>query len=369
MAVSLSDLVAAPTVDAARALLLQYLTEAGFPATSWQVGSFPRRFVEAMSRAYVDVLTLVNAITKGGFLDYATGDWLTLLASNVYSIDRWGAVFAQGDATLADVGGIGPVDVAPNQLWARSLSGKRFRNITSGSLPFGGTLTLSWEAESPGIAYNAPAGTLTQLVTSLPGVGISNAGDPTTGEWLTQIGTDAEADDPLRVRCKARWPGLGGGATDLVYEAWARAASPQVTKVKVRGNDPADGKVTIVIAGATGALPARTVAIVQSYIRLRQPLCVLASVLSAVNREIPLTATLYAKAAFAQAVRAGGLDNLTAYQAALDIGGEVFTAALIEQLMLAPGMVDVVLGAPLTDVATNKNDIALLVPTLNVVSV
>ena len=360
-AVALSDLLVAPSVDTARALLFKWLSLGGLPTTAWQPFSVGRRFSEAFSALYADAMSVVVTIAAGGYLDTATGGWLTLLAHGVYSLDRNPSVFAQGTATLTDAAGAGPYGIAPGGVWVASQSGKRFTNVGGGTLPKGGTLSLTWQAESPGASYNVPVSTLSTLITSLPGVTISNPG--TGGVWLTQLGVDEESDDALRTRCRARWPGLGGGATALVYEGWARTI-PTVTKVRVFEDTPALGRVLVVVAGDGGPIGSSDLLSLQSDIKLRAPLCIKPSVQNATLVSVPVAATLKVRAAYVGSALATAVGNVTALGLGLGIGAPVYRAALIEQLMLVPGAVNVLLDTPGGDRSMRPNELAQLQPSI-----
>ena len=81
--------------------------------------------------------------------------------------------------------------------------GLKYRNITAGTIPAGGSLPLIFEAESPGAQYNVPNNTITVLNTPLNGVTINNP-DPGSGTWITSEGSDVETDERLK--------GLSGSA-------------------------------------------------------------------------------------------------------------------------------------------------------------
>lgn len=159
----------------------------GLPTTSWQPGSTPRTLIAGQAQIAADFNLAQRLIAKGGFLDYAESDWLTLLAAQVFSVNRDAPVATIGIATLTDAGG-GPHVITASQLIAKDASGREFRNITGGTLALSGTLALRWQAVATGDDYNIGVGTLTTLVTALAGVTINN---PAT--WITLPGTVASA--------------------------------------------------------------------------------------------------------------------------------------------------------------------------------
>jgi hypothetical protein len=166
----------------------------GLPTTSWQPGSTPRTLIAAQSQVAADFNASQRAIARGGFLDYAEGDWLTLLAVQLYIVTRAAPVATLGIATLTDTGG-GPHTISASQLIAKDASGREFRNVTGGTLTLSGSLALRWQAVATGADYNIGSSTLTTLVTALAGVTINN---PAT--WLTLPGTaSSKAQGTVRI--------------------------------------------------------------------------------------------------------------------------------------------------------------------------
>lgn len=118
-----------------------------------------------------------------------------------------------------------PYTVAAGQLVAQSTNGLYYRNTTGGTLAAGSvgsptSLTLAWQAESPGFTYNVGGEAIASLSTPLPGVSISAA--PGLA-WITTQGTDDESDESLSQRCGDRWDALSPGAMAGYYRFWARA--------------------------------------------------------------------------------------------------------------------------------------------------
>lgn len=323
MTVALTDLLVAQTKDQIVTIQLNLLTLAGFPATSWQSGSVPLTLVQADAQTLSDMTATISLVAAGGLLDLSSGGWLDLLATSHYNQTRKPAVFTQGTIVLTDTGGGGPYTITANQLWAGLPAGViRFNNTAGGTLPKNGTLSLAWQAEFAGVAYNQPNGAVTSLLTPLPGVTVANP-DPGTGTWVTQQGVDAEADASLKVRCKAQWPTLGGGATALVYQGWALTAAPTVTRVNVLENTPAGGQVTIYCAGPSAGSSSADVATVAAYIATRRPLCVTVTVSAASNLTVAVTGTVTVQTAFLASAQAAFAAAVTAYTTTLAIGATV----------------------------------------------
>ncbi len=152
-----------------------YLAIPTFAQTAWQQYSWHRRILEIEAEAGSDVDELVAAIAAGGLLDTATGAWLDLLAASCYGETRNAAQYAIGTCVLTDAGLGGPYTIQAGERTAADSSGLvRFTNRTGGTLTAGGTLSLDFQAESPGLAWNLGESGITQLLDPLPGVTITN---------------------------------------------------------------------------------------------------------------------------------------------------------------------------------------------------
>jgi len=360
---SLSSLIAPLTKDDVRRNLLGLLRVVGFPVASWAPSSVPRALVEIFSESLADVSATVSKIARGGFLSLAEDDWLTLVAAEFFGVERKPAVFARGLAQLTDAGGAGPFVIVPNQLWATSKSGLRFTNVTGGALPLGGKLTLEWKAESSGAAFNVPVGDIVTLLTPLPGVTIANTALAGSGAWLVVQGVDGESDAALRLRCQEKWSSLGAGGNAPAYAYHAKNASPQVTRVKVLEAFPIGGQVTIICAGPSGAITdAKTLAEVTAYLEDgRRPQCVKVHVRSAFPRPIVLAGDVRVRATLKDPAVAFVSVQITDMQQTLDIGERVPIAELVQRIMDAPGVMNVVLidTVTLAPLIPGKDDVVL----------
>lgn len=356
---TLEDLIAVPTEDEKLTELLADATAAGFPTTGWQAGSVPRTLLQIEAKTLSGLQATDADIAKGGFLDRAERGWLTLLAKGVFDEDRVAAVRTEGVATLTAAPVAGPYTIVPRQLWIADPAGRRFANITGGTLPLGGTLSMVWQAEEAGADYNLANGTITVMATPLAGVTVDNP-DPGTGTWITQTGADEESDDELRARCRNKWSTLGTGSTEDSYEFWAKVASDEVRRVSVLDHNnlgaDQDGHVTVILAGSSGPVSGTAVTDVTDYIETRRPLCSTVHVASASPRAITVAGTVTVLATFRAAAEAAIVDNFTTFAEETPVGGTVYVAALIEQIMLPAGVINVVLPTAV-DVALDFNEV------------
>lgn len=177
---ALADLLAPQTVTQIFQILLGVYQAAGFPVQSWQPFGTERTRLMAIATAINDIsANYVPQLAAGGFTGYADGDWLRLLAAQLYAIDYNPASFTVGNITLTNVSS-NAYTITAGQLKATfGASGRSYINNEGGTLSASDTLVLSFTAEFPGQAYSDPSssGALT-LTTPLPGVTLTNpAGD------------------------------------------------------------------------------------------------------------------------------------------------------------------------------------------------
>jgi uncharacterized phage protein gp47/JayE len=375
MALSLAELTKPVTKDEELTTLLELATLAAFPATAWQPGAVPRTLLELEAETLSKLSELVAAIAKGGLLDQAEGDWLTLLAASVFDVTRLAAIKTRGTVEVVCAVGAGPYTIQFGQLVATDASGKRFRNtnVVPANLTSGGTKYFDFEAEVGGAAYNIPANTLTILLTPLAGVTINNPVTPPETTWLTVTGADEETDAQLRARCKAKWATIGSGSTADTYVYWATTASPEVKRVKVLEHNnlgvSADGHVTLYLAGDGGPVSGGAVDLVAEYVAPRRPLCISEHIASASGLAITITATVYVQAAYLAAAQGAMPGVFTTFARSLTIAGTVYRSAIIEQLMSPTGVENTVLAAPASDTVLAFNQVATFTLDLTWVSV
>ena len=356
--VSLTSLVKVPTKDEVLNTLLKLLKLGSFPVDAWQAGTVARELVEKFALLGSDYGRMVSLLAKGGLLELAEKDWLTMYARSAYGLTRNAAISTEGRVRLTDAGGA-PLTFTAGDLIVSSNTGLRYRNTTGGTLNVGSTLTLSFKAESPGASYNVSNDTITTFVTSTPSVTITNPAIGTS-PWYTVSGTDEESDEALRQRCRARWGSLGTGGNRDAYIYWARSASAQVTRVAVQENYPTDGKVGVFIAGDGGALPTDVATTVNTYVQARKPLCVTVGVNNVSPITVTLGGTITYRSTIAEAtVKSNVATKLAALQQLKNIGGEdVYRAEIIEAIMQADGVINVSLTSPAVDFPIGLPEVA-----------
>jgi len=243
---ALSDLLAPKTKTQRLNALLAALKAEGFPVTAWLPGDAARTLLEVDAQTLASLDASVASVAAGGYRSTATGEWLTLLASEFFGLERNPALFAEGPVLLVDAGGTGPHNIAAGDFWVAARSGQRFVVTESGALPQNGVLVLQVRAESPG-AVNVGVGAINQILTSLPGVQVSNWFGPVAHEGTgTGTVTPAPIDEPegtADVVVTIKDPGavgvatfrysLDGGETDNGVDL-TTAATYDITSVGIR---------------------------------------------------------------------------------------------------------------------------------------
>lgn len=337
---TLAELLKGKTAKEILDSLLTRLQGKGLPVTDWNVGGVERTTLEVEAEVQKDVYDFAPLIAAGGNLDDAEGDWLTLYAKSQYGEDRKEAVFTVDTCRLTCAAGFGPVTVEVGQLWATDATGLLFNNSEGGTVADGGTLDLRFKAEQAGSKYNLARGAINKLVTPLPGVTIANING-----GLVTTGADEEADSSLKNRCQLKWTSLGG-ATKGAYAFWALSSHSSITKVKVLDSQPRGrGTVDVIIAG-DGPLGADVVTAATDYIADKKPITDDTSTYAATEKAVAVQGSGKVRAGNKASAETAIAENLAQLTKDTAIGGTLYNAALIEQIMLPEGMLDAQLTAP-----------------------
>lgn len=247
----LEEMTTPITEDQALETFLSTLETLGVPARSWRKAAGPRVFLRVAARIFSGYSSLIAAITRGGFLDYASGSWLTLLAFYVYGVSRIPATFATGKITFLNLGG-GVFNEPVGQVTALWVLGKKsYINTEPVILGIGETKEFAFQAVEAGSSSSAPANQIARLETVLVNVYVANS--------VALVGRDEEDDETLKQRCRDRLASLSpngprGAYADAVRSAVRLDGSPvDINRVRV---SPASsvGIVTITVA-APGGVP------------------------------------------------------------------------------------------------------------------
>lgn len=328
--VSFSDLISPVTLANWKAAIVSTASLVGLQTENWAEGGYTRTLVALFAKLYTTAGDVVRIIAASGFLDFAEGKWLTLLAKQVFNVDRVEATYASAPnaITLTNGGGGLYVFAAGDVVVANTSTGKTYRNTSGGTLNpgIGQTLLLDLAAEAPGSGSNALVGAIAVMVTTFLGVTCSND--------VALVGLDEESDPDLRQRCRDSLALLALGGIKRAYEFIAKSAKQTdgtpigVTRVRVMPA-PGDGTLTVYIAGASGAIGGLDVAVVQSDFDTKvTPYGFTAAAVSAANVSISAPATIWIPASLGLTnaeAQAAVLAALETYVNTLPIGGVVIS--------------------------------------------
>jgi phage-related baseplate assembly protein len=326
MTVSLFDLLVQETKATIYAKALVIAQGLGLPVATWSDGDPTRSTYWILAEILESVEQVAAEFFKAGFLSEATGDWLVLLAKQVYGVDATPATYATSTVVLRNTGG-GVYPVAAGDVVLRSsISGKTYRNTTAGTIPAvvgvtPGELSIDVVADEPGSDSSAGANEIDEMVTVYLGV------SPYTS--TAAIGLDAESDKSLRARCTAQVGSLSPNGPSAAYVSAATnpvlTGTNNVTKASVVANST-NGTVTVYVAGPSGTVieadRAKSEAAILAY---ATPLCITPTVLAAseVVVDIVYTMSVYAEVNLTEAQIATAVSSaLDAMFADLPIGGD-----------------------------------------------
>ncbi|MBX3203996.1 MAG: baseplate J/gp47 family protein [Labilithrix sp.] len=187
-------------------------------------------------------------------MDFASGISLTLLARQMYGVDRTPATFGIGPVRMVNAGGVAylPGENPAGSIRAENpFTGAKFFNAEALDLAPGQTKLVQFQAVTAGSAGSSPANSITHLENSLLGVTISNPSAIT--------GRDDEDDDSLRAACRAQLASRSQLGIRGAYE-WAvrQARRPDgsltaVTRAPYVSESNSVGQVHVFLATPSGA--------------------------------------------------------------------------------------------------------------------
>lgn len=175
MSYTLAQLLSPQNLDTIRSLYLSALQGAGFPAiTEWlPKDGVEMSYVDMISRAVDEMIAAdIPDIAASGFLGEATGDFMTLLAKEVYLLDRLPATSTTFNMQFASSSAAPPYQLAIGDIIIAAATGNRYTNTVPLNIQ-PGTVSdaISFQAESPGAAFADDPNVVTmQLVTAFAGL-------------------------------------------------------------------------------------------------------------------------------------------------------------------------------------------------------
>lgn len=312
MALSITDLFTPVTSDQQMATFTSILQTIGFDPTSWKKGGIANTILRAVSITYAGFSQIGASFIKAGFLDTASGDWLTLHARYVFGVERIAATFANGMLTLTNSGG-GVYDFNPGDVVALNpTTNKTYKNTAAIHIGAGATVpNVPFSAVELGSASSSSAGTITQLQTTILGVSVTNP--------ASFIGLDAQSDADLQAACRAKRAGASaygprGAYSNAIIQAQNAGAPVNINRFTV-SEASSTGTVTIYLASPSGApSPGDVAAVVANIEALARPGAVTVNTYAATVLTVTRNFTVWAKTKTGVAAA----DIQTAAAAALD---------------------------------------------------
>lgn len=320
---TIDQLTTVPTIDDIFNQMIAWQVNAGIPADKWKKGGVGRSITYAVAAAYVVLANLVSFIAQAGFLNTASGDFLTLLAFYVYGVQRVVATFASGTVLVSNSSG-SVYDFQPGELqFINSTTGKSYRNTAAvhiGSLA--SNVSVDVEALEQGTDSNAAIGEIDTVDGGLNGLTVTNPSPV--------LGVDAWTDSTLQAACLAKLGALSMLGPRGAYQyAIQTATLPDGSPVNVNrfsiSEASSTGVVTVYLASPSGPVTTQDInAVVANIEAIARPDSVTAIVNNTTTVSYSKTLTVW--------VRAGkGIDSTTihdevvaaleAYASVYDIGG------------------------------------------------
>lgn len=267
----------------------------------------------AMADAVVGVAARLFAAT---FVDTATGQDLTILADDHWSIQRQAATPALVTLTFSrDTDDAGAGDIPAGTVVATAIDalGRRLQFTTDTLVSFGATdtddKTVAATCTTTGADGNVASGTINQITTTLfdDSITVTNAA-------RADGGAEAETDDALRERVRT-FPSVLRRGTLAALEYGARTVAGVATATATEG---ATGLVTVYVADSAGGSNAELNALVQTELENWRAAGTVVIVGGAELMEVDITAKLLCKPGFSvteklsllQAAVTGRMDKL-----------------------------------------------------------
>lgn len=329
--VTLNDLVTPISPSDALASMLSIAQTLGLSTTAWQPLGMARTILATQAQIDSDYSKIVNFIAQGGYVSYAalmvdtTGNpvttWMTLVAKNMFNVDRIDATFATGPVPIINSSGVTYTFAAGQFHLSNSTTGKTYSNPSAISITASTTTNVTMKADEAGSGSTSAAGVVLVPVTPLVGVSI--------GALVTSmVGNDEETNQALLIRCQAKLGSLSPNGPSQAYFFIATSTQTPsgifINRVNVTSST-VTGVVTVYLANANGVPSGPDISAINAAIQAQVvPLGVTATVQAASSVSVSVTANVWVPTAAGltslQIQNAAGA-ALATYFANLPIGG------------------------------------------------
>lgn len=267
-----------PAADSWLGQMLSVAATLGLSTTSWQTGGMVRTILALAAIGLNQGDIAVSNMAQGGFLVYASNVTtdpsvtpgadpgpLDFVAFSEFGLLRNPATFATGSLTLTNANASPYTYAAGAFHVSNPTTGATYHNVDAITIAASTTTSITIAADIAGSSGTSGVGTITNLVTSLPGVTASNPGQ--------LVGSPAQSNASLVQACQAKQAARSpdGPSGAYVYFALQAAALlakqtllngdaivvPLVTRAKVN-TSAGSGAVTTIVASADGAISGAT---------------------------------------------------------------------------------------------------------------
>ncbi len=289
---SIDELIAPATEAQTLERFLVNLETLGLKPRDWRSGGVARSILRAVAKTYAGYTTVMAEFVRGGFLELATGVWLTRTAKYVYGVDRRPATFATGFVTLTNAGSSHGPFAADTQVVKWTSGNKSYRITEAFSLSPSEVKTVAIKAVEAGSSSSAPATQISAFETPLIGVTVSNASPV--------VGNDEESDPELRQRCLDKLSALSlrgprGAYRYAVTSATRTDGSPVDINRFAISPSSSTGVVTVYCASPSGVPVTTDLDFVKDSIeKWARPDSVTVNVLAATSVTVTRSITVYA---------------------------------------------------------------------------
>lgn len=357
---TLDDLLSTETRQQIEDTILAVAAAIGLDTTNWREGGKTRTLIASFSQKLSDLTVIGRVLVSTGFLDYATGNGLTILAEQVYGVDR--LLATAGDCTLEITNG-GVASSGPHAIGSLHFTNgaATYTNLAAVTIGASDTEPVLIGADEPGTASNAGVGTIDEFVTPIIGLTCSNT--------TALAGTDEELDAALRVRCRLKLAAISPAGAADAYRYVIQTTLPGTRAHIIEASSTGD--VTIYLADPDGPLGGGDVTLIDTALREQVvPLTVslATSAASAVTVAVTYSVWLPASAGYTSGqVQTAVSDAIAAFINGLPIGGyeippasgKVYRDALLAAISKAlPEIFHVTVTVPAVDTSLAVNQVA-----------
>lgn len=363
----LSSAITAELYDDMAALAVDV---AGFGTYSVQ-----RALPELQGRAQQVLEQLRVLVVQGGnpkTANLAGSSWVDITLDGFFDEPRILALKAQWLLQLSTIASsAGPYTCSPGDLVAQDDQDNTYALIEPVKVPGSGEIPGLFESRVAGVIGNAAPGLIDHLVVGKPGLVVSNSAP---AGRLVLGGRDAESDAAYLIRCLGKWGLLSAGLrfeerikSAKAYDFLIPGAAPTVTRWLVRDDNPfGPGTIGVCLADAAGPATQEEVDAVAAVLVPIKPLgSGKLTVFAAAPQNVAIVAKLFTDGSNANA-EANAQAALAALGVTYPIGSlqvvDLFRAKIVEVLMEVPGMLNVRISSPATDVGLAPYAVIVLSP-------